>query len=73
MADVNPMIIGTLILLGGVLVLPFGNDYVKLFLIAVGTLLIATGVVQAVRRRREKPVSRGGKPAKSPGGKPLKN
>jgi hypothetical protein len=72
MAEVNPMIIGTLILLGGLLVLPFGNDYVKLFLIAVGTLLIATGAVQAVRRRREKPGGRSDRPGRNPGVKPKK-
>jgi membrane protein implicated in regulation of membrane protease activity len=52
MADANLMVVGALILMGGVLVLPFGDALVKLFLIAVGTLFLAGGIVQALRRRR---------------------
>jgi membrane protein implicated in regulation of membrane protease activity len=70
MVDTNTMVIGALILMGGVLVLPLGDAYVKLFLIVVGTLLLAGGIFQAVRRRREPAKQKGGRepPAAKPKG-----
>lgn len=52
MAEANLMVVGTLIVLGGLIALPYGDAVLKLFLIVVGTLFLAFGGVQAVRRRR---------------------
>lgn len=52
MAEANTMVIGALLLMGGVLAYPFGGVYLKVFLIVVGTLILLTGAVGAVRRRR---------------------
>jgi membrane protein implicated in regulation of membrane protease activity len=55
MPESNTMVIGALILMGGILAYPFGDVYLKLFLIVVGTLFLITGAAQAVRRRKTKP------------------
>lgn len=68
MPDTSLMVVGALVLMGGVLILPYGDAYVKLFLIVVGTLVLAGGVVQALRRRRD-PADRdgGGGPSRPKG------
>lgn len=45
------MVAGSLVAISGLLVLPHGGAYQKLFLIVVGTVVLAAGVGQAVRRR----------------------
>ncbi len=46
------MVVVTLIVLGGVLVFPYGGAVLKLFVMAVGTGLLAFAAVRALRRRR---------------------
>ena len=52
MSEANPFVIGALIVVAGLILLPFGGSYAKLLLIAGGTLLLAIGVARGVRNRR---------------------
>ena len=55
MPEANPMVIGAVVVLGGLLLLPFGDAPAKLFIIVAGTLVLAYGFAQGVRRRRKAP------------------
>lgn len=54
MAEANTLVVGAVLLVAGLLA---GDLYAEIFLVAVGVLLIATGMVRTARKRRGVPPS----------------